>query len=310
MNIGIIGVGGVGGYFGGKLAWLLNNNRDDLKIYFFARGGHLAEIKKNGLLLSTKDEGEFTVIPTLATDNMNDIPDLDLCLLCVKGYDLDNVLKAVKGKLKPGTKIIPLLNGVDIYERVRRVVSDAIIYPACVYVGTHIERYGKVTQNGGACTILFGKDPAHMQEYPQSIIDLFIAAGIKHTFFDDVYPEVWGKYIFIAAYGMVTASESKTLGQVIEDDDSSIRVKGIMTEIKRIAEKKCINLSENIVEESYHKGKNFPYEAKTSFQRDFELKDKSNESELFGDTIIRLGKEVDVDTPITQSVNERLRLIK
>jgi 2-dehydropantoate 2-reductase len=310
MNIGIIGVGGVGGYFGGKLTRLLNNYKEDLNIYFFARGKHLEEIKKNGLLLSTKDEGEFIAIPTLATDNVNDIPDLDVCLLCVKGYDLDNVLNTIKCRLIRNTQIIPLLNGVDIYERVKRVVGDVIVYPACVYVGTHIERYGKVTQDGGACTILLGKDPAYMQQSLQAISELFHAASIKHTIFDDVYPEIWGKYTFIAAYGMVTASEDKTLGQVLEDKEASSRVKGIMTEIQKIAEKKGINIPENLVEEAYNKAKNFPYDTKTSFQRDFAQKDKLNESELFGDTIIRLGKEVGVDTPVTLLVNEKLKSMK
>jgi 2-dehydropantoate 2-reductase len=310
MNIGIIGVGGVGGYFGGKLTKLLHNYKEDLTISFFARGNHLAEIQKNGLLVSTKDEGEFLAVPTLATDTVTELPDLDLCLLCVKGYDLDTVLNTIKSRLKSNTHIIPLLNGVDIYERVKKVVGDAIVYPACVYVGTHIERYGKVTQNGGACTILLGKDPAHMQQSHQSILDLFNAANIKHTFCDDVYPEIWGKYTFIAAYGMVTASEDKTLGQILEDTQSSTRVKAIMTEIQKIAEKKGINVSQNAVEDAYNKGKNFPYDAKTSFQRDFAQKDKLNESELFGDTIIRLGKEVGIETPVTLLVNDMLKVTR
>ncbi len=307
MNVGIIGVGGVGGYFGGKLAGLLKDDNKELNVYFFARGRHLEEIQKNGLLLSTLEEGEFLVRPTLASDNMDDFPELDLCLLCVKGYDLNNVLKMLQCKINSSTQIIPLLNGIDIYDRVKRVIGDATIYPACVYVGTHIERYGKVTQNGGACTILLGKDPVHKERQPQAIIDLFKAANIKHTFFDDVYPEIWGKYIFIAAYGMVTASENKTMGQILADQDACMKVKGIMTEIYEIALKKGIQLSEHIVEEAFIKGNNFPYDSKTSFQRDFEQIEKPNEAELFGDTIIRLGEELGIATPITLSVNNKLQ---
>ena len=309
MNIGIIGVGGVGGYFGGKLTKLLQREeyKENLNIYFIARNEHLKEIKENGLILSMKEEGEIICKPTLATDNFDELPELDLCLLCVKSYDFNNTLKLLKSKIKDYTKIIALLNGIDIYERVREVIPNGVLYPACVYVGTHIERYGKVTQSGGSCTIMFGSDPVKPDVYPQDVLDLFDACGIKYKWSKDPNIEIWSKYMFIAAYGMVTASEQKTLGMVLESEDLSSKVKGIMQEIKNIADKLEINLPENIVEESFNKGRDFPYNAKTSFHRDFEQKNKNNEGELFGDTIVRFGGKLGVETPISINVNTKLK---
>ena len=117
MNIGVIGIGGVGGYFGGKLTQLLKDDKD-LKIFFIARTQHLNEIKKNGLILDT-EEGITTCIPTLATDDISELPQLDFCLICVKSYDLKNILIQLKPKIADNTMILPLLNGVDIYERVK-----------------------------------------------------------------------------------------------------------------------------------------------------------------------------------------------
>ena len=102
---------------------------------------------------------------------------------------------------------------------------------------------------------------------------------------------------------MVTASENITLGQVLENPGWSNRVKNIVKEIAAIAEKKEVKLSMNIVDEAFNKGNSFPHGTKTSFQRDFEMKDKPNESELFGDTIVRLGIEYDVETPATSMIN-------
>ena len=310
MNVGIIGVGGVGGYFGGKIARLLPEKAKELHVTFFARGKHLEEISKNGLILSTQNEGEFIVRPTLATNKIDEVPLLDVCLLCVKGYDLQNVLQAIKDKIGPNTHVVPLLNGVDIYDRTKSILGYAVVYPACVYVGTHIERYGKVTQNGGACTILFGKDPSRMNVDPRIVLDLFDLSSIKYKFLDNPAEEIWNKYIFIAAYGMVTASENITLGQVFENPGWCNRVKDIMKEIATIAAKKGVSLSANIVDEAFNKGNNFPHGTKTSFQRDFEIKDKSNESELFGDTIVRLGMEYGVATPATSMINNTLKQMK
>ncbi len=300
-----------GGYFGGKIAKFLEQNTNSEKeIYFIARNKHLEEIRKNGLVLSTIDEGEIICRPTLATDNFDDLPMLDLCLICVKSFDLNNALKSIQSKIKPDTEIIPLLNGVDIYERIRAIIPNGFVYPSCVYVVTHIERYGKVSQNGERCTILFGEDPQHPGKVPLRVFELFKSSNIKYKWCDDPYREIWSKYIFISAFGMVTASENKTLGQIIEDKELSDTVKSIMQEIVEVAKKRGVNLPANIVEDSFQKGKDFPYETKTSFQRDFEEKDKPDERELFGDTIIRSGEDVGVRTLTTKLVNDKLISLK
>ena len=185
-----------------------------------------------------------------------------------------------------------------------------MVYPSCAYVGTHLERYGKVTQNGGSCTILFGSDFKHPEVIPQRVFEIFKAGGVKYEWCEDPYMEIWSKYIFISGYGMITASEDKTLGQILDSKELSEKLIGIMKEIEAIVRKQSVNLPDNIVEASFNKGKNFPYKTKTSFQRDFERKDKLDERELYGDTIIRLGESLGVDTPITRSVNEKLNKIK
>lgn len=299
MNIAIIGIGGVGGYFGGKLTQLLEND-NDLKVYFIARNQHLDEIKKNGLILDT-DEGELICKPTKATDDISELPALDFCLICVKSYDLDKVLVSLKEKISTKTMVLPLLNGVDIYERMRNIIDNGTVFPACVYIGTHIEKYGKVVQRGGACTIHFGSDPNNRYTNP-AVFDLFKKSKIKYNWLDNPYTEIWNKYIFIASFGLVTASFNKTFGEVLLSNELSNYVKLIMSEIVAIADKKGIVLPVNIVADSYEKGKRFPFDTKTSFQRDFENKEKPDERDLFGGTIIRMGNELGVLTNATKEI--------
>ncbi len=305
-NIAFLGVGGVGGYFGGKMTQLLNTNAPDINIYFIARGKHLNAIKQNGLTLKTKTEGILKCLPTLATDNCEELPKLDICFICVKQYDLEDAIKKILPKLDSNTKIIPLLNGIDIYDRIRKITDKGIIFPACVYVGTHIKSYGVVEQNGGACTITFGQDPNHKDINADDVCELMSKAKIKFEWSSQHIEAIWSKYMFIAAYGLVTASENKILGEVLDNEESSKRVKGIMKEIESISKAENITLPENIVDTSYLMAKNFPYEAKTSFQRDFELKDRPDERELFGQTIIDLGEKHGIDTTVVKSVYQEL----
>jgi 2-dehydropantoate 2-reductase len=300
MNIGIIGVGGVGGYFGGKICKLAS--MPDINIFFVARGKHLEAIRKNGLQVSTATEGEWVCNPTLATDRIEELPILDVCLLCVKSYDLKNAVRPLCKKVSEATLIVPLLNGIDIYERIREDLQTAQVLPACVYMGSHIETYGKVTQQGGACKILFGKDPHVHGSVPNQLFDLFSASSIRYEWFEDPYPEIWGKYVFISPFGLVTAAFDKTLGQVMESSTLSDYVLSVMDEIVQLAQKIGVVLPETIITDSYQKGNNFPYETKTSFQLDFESMNKPDERDLFGGTILRLGKQLEVDTPATKEL--------
>src|SRR5438067_2370325 len=109
-----------------------------------------------GLLLSSESDGDLVCKPSLATDDFRRLPPLDLCLLCVKEFDLPSTLSSLEPRIHAESIVLPLLNGVDVYSRVRGVIKKGVAFPACVYVGTHIERPGKVCQKGGACKILFG----------------------------------------------------------------------------------------------------------------------------------------------------------
>lgn len=120
----------------------------------------------------------------MATDDLHETPP-DLFLLCVKSYDLDNVVKVISSKVSQETVIVPLLNGADIYERIRANLDKGIVLPACVYVGTHIEKPGVISQNGGEGTILFGKDPRLPQFTPEKVMNFFTSVGINSKLNDD-----------------------------------------------------------------------------------------------------------------------------
>ena len=141
-NIAVIGIGGIGGFFGGKLTKLLKND-PQVNIYFIARGKQLSAIQKSGLLLDAKD-GRMACRPTMATDRIADLPLLDYCLVCVKGYDLVNALTQLKEMITDSTVVIPLLNGVDIFERIREVITKGYLHPAGVYISTFVESPGHV----------------------------------------------------------------------------------------------------------------------------------------------------------------------
>jgi 2-dehydropantoate 2-reductase len=304
LKIGVIGVGGVGGYFGSKICRLIS--AQTAEVYFVARGEQLDAIRGNGLLVQTAAEGEWTCHPTLATDDFQALPVLDLCLVCVKAYDLQNVARQLRHCASEATAVIPLLNGIDIYERMRKELQVARIFPACTYIGTNIASPGKIAQRGGDCKIQFGGDPQAPGGRPESVCEVFAQSGIAYEFFDDISLELWCKYIFIASLGMVQASFDKTLGQVVESPELSHYLQSAMEEITALGRRKSIDLPADIVAANYLRAQSFAYKTKTSFQRDFEKADRPDERDILAGTILRMGIELGVDTPVIRELSERM----
>lgn len=280
-NICIYGTGGVGGFFGGQMAYNLKKLQDEsLKISFIARGEHLRKIQEDGLILKIPKKN-ITAHPNIAVDNFKELEAPDLVLISVKGYDLDEALDEISKNINEDTIMLPLLNGVDIYHRIREKTSKGIILPACVYVGTHIEKPGVVTQSGGDGKIIFGQDPEFPDYLANSVVNLFDQLNINYQYQENALPAIWEKYIFIASFGLVSAAYNKTLGEIMENNELKDSVKIIMKEIVDIAEFEGVNLRKTIIEDSLEKGNNFPYETTTSYHKDV-MNGKNNEGDLFG----------------------------
>jgi 2-dehydropantoate 2-reductase len=308
LNFCVIGLGGVGGYFGGKLAHALSSNPGPpVNFFFVARGKHLEAIKRNGLIVKSPEFGSLTCRPTLATERGSDLPEIDIFLIAVKGYDLMGVAASIKNRIKEKTVILPPLNGADIQERLRNEIKTGIILPACVYLSAHIEEPGVVVHIGKPGKIIFGRDPDHPDYVPHEIFGILERSSTDYEWKDDANPAIWEKYIFIASFGLISARYNRALGEILEDARLREEVIGIMNEIRSIALKKNIRLPNGIIDLSVKKAMMFPRDTQTSLQRDIHQKRGNSELELFGGTIINLGKKLSIPTPTTKKIYRELK---
>lgn len=307
LNICVIGVGGVGGYFGGKLAYAFSRESDpSANIFFVARGRHLKAIQQNGLILKSPEFGSRTCRPKLAAERVNDLPEIDVFLICVKGYDLIDVATTIRDQIKENTIMIAPLNGADIRERLRNKIKTGIILPACVYLSSYVEEPGVVVHIGNPGRIIFGRDPDHPDYIPHDIFGLLERSSITYEWKEDANPAIWEKYLFIASFGLVSARYDRTLGEILEEPSLREEVTGIMNEIYAIARRKNVILPEGIVDLSLKKAGMFPRDTQTSLQRDIHQRKGKSELELFGGTIIEFGKKLGIPTPITKKIYREL----
>lgn len=305
-SITVIGLGGVGGYFGFKLAQTYSIS-SQASITFVARNETYTIIKDKGLTLLSVEHPNSTAYPNNLIDNLNDLPVSNLLLICVKEYDLESVCLTIKEKIKKDTIILPLMNGADIYERIRKIIPNGIVLPACVYVASHIKEKACVEHKGKSGKIILGKDPLYQQFSPDEIVSLLKNAGIDIEFKEDSLPDIWTKFFFIASFGLLTARYNKSIGQVNEEVNLKMEAIAIMTEIKKITNLKGIKLSDTIIPDTLEKAATFPYHTPTSLQLDVQSKKAHNELELFAGTIIKYGKELGVEVPATIKIYEEIK---
>lgn len=304
MRIGIIGIGGVGGYFGGKLAREYENSNEH-EIVFIARGEHLKAIRKNGLQLFTT-EGDYTAHPGIATDNPNDAGIFDLVFICTKSYALEGSANQCSACISRNTVVIPLLNGVNNAERLKVILPQADVIGGSVYIISHIEKPGVIRQEGGSCKLTFGTDDSESAKKYSAILDILIKAKINAVLTDKISEVLWTKFLLMCPLGSLTSATGKPYGGIREDDLLRKRVRDMMLEVVAVAKKQNVILSKKAVDKAMEMIENFGYNSKTSMQRDFE---KGGQTEIDALTayLCITGKASGVPTPLHDEIFAKLK---
>ena len=305
-HIVVAGLGGVGGYFGFKINQE-NEATQKYKVTFIARSETYKKVKENGLVLLSQEHSVNHTHPDAIVQSINEINDPDLVLICVKEYDLENICIQLRDVIGKDTVLLPMMNGADIYERIRKILPDHIILPTCLYVASHIKEKGVVEHKGKAGKMIIGRDPQHFSADIDWIVDVLKESKIDFDFKDNSLTDIWTKYIFIASFGLVTAKHNSSIGTVCTNDEQKHEASEIMKEIKMIADKKMIVLDEDIIQKTLTKAATFPFETPTSLQLDVNSGKENNELELLGGAVLNFGKELNIATPFTRKIYDEIK---
>ncbi|SDW23023.1 ketopantoate reductase [Lutibacter oricola] len=294
MNIVIYGTGGVGGYFGARLAQAGNN------VTFIARGKHLEAIKNNGLQLKSVN-GNFLVKPANATSDISEIKNIDLILISVKTWQLSEVAEIIKPVLNENTMVISLLNGCNNHDVLASVIDKKHILGGLCKVISFVEDYGVINHVAYEPTIVFGELNNEKTERALQLEKVLSEAKITNELADDIQKEIWTKYLYITTVSALGALTRSSHGEMIASPYIKNMLFKTAEEIYAIAIAKGVNLPNNIIEKQFEIIESLPYETTASLQRDI-MDGKPSELEAQNGTIVRLGKELGIKTPINDLI--------
>jgi len=305
MRIGIIGIGGVGGYFGGKLARAFENS-DQHEVIFIARGEHLKAIQKNGLKLFTRED-DYIARPKIATDNPTEAGIFDLVFFCTKSYSLESSAQQFRSCLSKNTVVIPLLNGINSAERLRAVLPESEVISGSVYIITHIEKPGVIHQEGGACKLTFGTDDQESAQKYSYILDILLQAKIKAVLTDKISEALWTKYLLMCPMASLMTATDKTYGAIWADSSLRKKATDMMLEVVAVAKARHIFLPENAVDKAMEMVAGFDHNSKTSMQLDRE-KGRQTEIDALTAYLCMAGRESGIPTPLHDEIYFQLKI--
>ena len=295
MRIAVVGVGGVGGYLGGRLASAFPAGGEHEVLFVEKSRPHLEAIRKGGLKLSAKD-GDATAMPAVATDDPGTLGKVDVVLVCTKGYDLLSASKMAAVMVDSHTVIIPPGNGVGNADIVKEgLAGKGNVLSACIYISTHIIGNGAVEQMAGPRKFFFGNPNGEVESY-RAIEKVFLAGGLNAELTPNILREVWSKYLFVAPLSGLTALYAVPQGGLLTEPTRRALVTEMMTELHALARKVGVGLPDDIVQQSMAKADSFPYETKTSMQLDFE-QGKPTELETMMGYAARMAQKLKVPMP-------------
>ncbi len=293
MKTAIIGTGGVGGYFGGKLA------RAGYDVTFLARGEHLKALQQNGLQIKSI-KGDFTVAPVKATDRISAIESVDLIILALKAWQIKDVLKDLEGLADRDTMVLPLQNGVSVIDELKDLLNQENIIGGLCRIISKIESPGVINHSGIEPVIIFGELNNAETERIKKIKTVFDHAGIASRISDDITADLWKKFIPICVSGLLAVTGT-TYGELRELKETRQLMIELLDEIFRLSKKTGIRIEPDFVEKAVAFIDTFPYDSTSSLTRDIR-EGKPSELEYQNGTVVKLGELHQVETPVNRFV--------
>lgn len=303
VRIVVVGIGGVGGYFGGLLAKCYQGS-EDVHVIFISRGEHLKQIQTKGLRV-IKGETEFNAVPYLITDNPKEIEKADFIIVCTKSYDLEDTIEQLKPYIDQQTILLPLLNGVDGVERIKKLLPDNTIYNGCVYIVSKIKEPGVVENLGNMQKLYFGLDGETNDKLLQ-LESILLGASIEAYRSEQISSIVWEKFIFISATATATSYYNEPIGKLLKERQEIVLK--LLSEVTSLALAKGIQVDSNIIEKNLNILKALPYETTSSMQRDFISGKGKTELESLCGYVVREGEKFKVNIPTFREIYNDLQI--
>ena len=289
MKIAIFGTGGVGGYFGGRLA------ASGADVTFVARGAHLEALRTRGLRV-VSPKGDFHVPHVHAAGTPADIGAVDVVFFAVKMYDADAAAATLSPLVGPGTVVIPFQNGVESVEILSRHLPPANVAAGVAYITAVITEPG-VIRHTVMDQVIFGEIGGGRSARLERLLEICLRAHFQARLSEDIKTDIWSKFVRLTAFSGMTSVTRSPVGVVREDPDLQAMAEAAWREGLEVARACGVPLPSTTLDEIRAMWMSMSPPAKSSMLEDLERGHRLELPWLSG-ALVRLGEAHGVPTPV------------
>ena len=290
MRIAIYGAGGLGGFYGARLACAGND------VAFIARGAHLAAMRERGLRVSSP-LGDMHLPEPVATDSPADIGPVDLVLVAVKTWQIPEVGAAMGPLIGERTLVLPFLNGVEASDELAAVVGADRVLGGLSKVFSKIEAPGVIHHFTPNVFVAFGELDGTDSGRVRTLLDMFSAAGVDAQVSPAIRVELWKKLLLVSSWAGLGALARSPMGVMREQPETRALIGRSMDEGLAVARASGHAVDPAYKDEMWAFYGTMPAGATASMQRDI-MDGRPSELDAWNGAICRFGARAGVDTPV------------
>jgi len=299
MRIAVMGAGGVGGYFGARLA------QAGHIVAFVARGRHLAVMRERGLAVKSA-LGDVHLPNPVVADDPASLGWFDAVLFAVKLWDTESAAAAIKPLLAAGGGVIPFQNGVESIERIGAVIGAEHVMGGVAYIAARISEPGVIAHTGTMARLRFGPVLPAQRPAAEALLAACKGAGVEAEIVADIRRALWMKFVFLVALSGLTGVTRQPIGVIRADPDMRATFEAAMREARDVGRARGIALADDFIAEQMRFADGLPAEMKASMLHDLDAGNRLEAPWLSG-AVARMAKESGTSAPVNATLYAALK---
>lgn len=290
MKIAIMGTGGVGGYYGARLAATGHD------VHFIARGEHARAMRERGLRIES-GAGNIELTSVRVAEDPREIGGADLVVIAVKLWDTESAAKAVVPLVGPSTVVVSLQNGVDKDDVIGAIVGREHLVGGVTWIIARIAEPGVIAHVGAMHRVAVGEFDGSESERVARIAEAFSGAGVNAAASREIRRVTWEKFSFLASSAAVTAATRLTMGSVRSCPATRALLRDAIAEVAEVARAEGIGIAATFVDEQMRFIDTLPATGRASMANDL-LHGGRLELDWLSGAVVRRGEANGVPTPV------------
>jgi 2-dehydropantoate 2-reductase len=298
MKIAVMGSGGVGGYFGARLA------QAGCDVGFIARGAHLAAMREEGLKIESQ-LGDLHLRKPTVTDNPATLGPVDLVLFSVKLSDTESAAQSIKPLFGPHTGIVSFQNGVRKDDLMRKLFGENAVMGGVGYIATAIKQPGVIKHTGSMQRLLFGEYDGKRSARAEELLAACRRGGINAELSSDIRREIWEKFVFLVGLSATTTTMRVPIGPIRENAQARAFLLDVMQEVVAVGRAQGVALAQDYANNRLTFSDGLPADMTSSMHHDLD-RGKPLEVAWLSGEVVKLGEAAGIPTPANRAVRDIL----